>query len=391
MRYEPVCRAIVVVLVLSVVPGVVEAQESEAARGLTRLPIADAEGDDVGLLYTGSFALVIGVSDYEHWSDLPGVKRDVLRVHEALEAHGFHVTVVQDPDARQLRQAFSDFIYTHDQEPDRRILIYFAGHGHSMARSFGGKMGYVVPRDAPDPRRDTAGFKSAALNMNRIQGYGQEIESKHALLLFDSCFSGSIFTLTRAIPSEITAKTAEPVWQFITAGTEDEKVPGESIFLAQFVAVLEGEGDLDGDGYATGSELGQFLQQNAQEYSSETQNPQYGTLADPRLNKGDFVFPLPRGLEQERWDDVKEATRPADFRAFLEAFPAGRFAGDARQKLSQLEQTRWDEIKDSTARALAADGDTKALSLLDAAPKGVDLVEDKPKHMAVYRFRISDE
>ena len=42
-------------------------------------------------------------------------------------------------------------------------------------------------------------------------------------------------------------------------------------------------------------------------------------------------------------------------------------------------------------RELAADGDTKALSLLDAAPKGVDLVEDKPKPMAVYRFRISDE
>ncbi len=133
------------------------------------------------------------------------------------------------------------------------------------------------------------------------------------------------------------------------------------------------------------------MQQNVQEYSNETQNPQYGTLADPRLNKGDFVFPLPRDPEQERWDDVKEATRPADFRAFLEAFPAGRFAGDARQKLSQLEQTRWDRIKDSTARSLAADGDTKALSLLDAAPKGVDLVDDEPKHLAVYRFRISDE
>ena len=46
---------------------------------------------------------------------------------------------------------------------------------------------------------------------------------------------------------------------------------------------------------------------------------------------------------------------------------------------------------DEPARALAADGDTKALSLLDAAPKGVDLVDDEPKHMAVYRFRISDE
>ena len=46
---------------------------------------------------------------------------------------------------------------------------------------------------------------------------------------------------------------------------------------------------------------------------------------------------------------------------------------------------------DEPTRALSAGGDTKALSLLDAAPKGVDLVEEEPKPMAVYRFRISDE
>lgn len=45
---------------------------------------------------------------------------------------------------------------------------------------------------------------------------------------------------------------------------------------------------------------------------------------------------------------------------------------------------------DEPTPALAADGDTKALSLLDTAPKGVDLIEDKPKPIAVYRFNISD-
>ena len=42
-------------------------------------------------------------------------------------------------------------------------------------------------------------------------------------------------------------------------------------------------------------------------------------------------------------------------------------------------------------RALSAGSDAKALPDPDAAPKGVDLVEDKPKHMAVYRFQITDE
>ena len=48
------------------------------------------------------------------------------------------------------------------------------------------------------------------------------------------------------------------------AGTDEsvpeESVPDESIFRAQFARALEGEGDSDGDGYVTGTELGEFLQ-----------------------------------------------------------------------------------------------------------------------------------
>ena len=50
----------------------------------------------------------------------------------------------------------------------------------------------------------------------------------------------------------------------------------------------------------------------------------------------------------------------------------------------------YSEDEEST-RALSAGGDAKALPDPDAAPKGVDLVEDKPQHMAVYRFQITDE
>ena len=49
-----------------------------AERGLQRLPIKDAKGREVGL-YTGSFALVIGVSGYDRdeWTDLPRVRDDI--------------------------------------------------------------------------------------------------------------------------------------------------------------------------------------------------------------------------------------------------------------------------------------------------------------------------
>ena len=46
---------------------------------------------------------------------------------------------------------------------------------------------------------------------------------------------------------------------------------------------------------------------------------------------------------------------------------------------------------DDPGRTLSSDSSEKGLSLLDAAPKGVELVDDEPAPMAVYRFRISDE
>lgn len=96
--------------------------------------------------------------------------------------------------------------------------------------------------------------------MQRIEEYALQIQAKHALFLFDSCFSGSLFALSRAVPDIISYKTAQPVRQFITSGSANETVPDESIFRAQFMRALQGEADSDQDGYVTGTELSEFLQ-----------------------------------------------------------------------------------------------------------------------------------
>ena len=105
------------------------------------------------------------------------------------------------------------------------------------------------------------------MSMQRIEEYALNIDAKHALFLFDACFSGSLFALSRAIPESINYKTAKPVRQFITSGSAEETVPDQSIFRSQFVAALEGEGDSNGDGYLSGTELGQFLQDSVVNYS----------------------------------------------------------------------------------------------------------------------------
>jgi uncharacterized caspase-like protein len=263
------------------------------ARGFDAVSVRDRQGQQA-VIYRASYALIIGVSSYANWPKLPGVLQDITAVAALFQAQGFQVEQMRDPTYDDLRRAFDNFINMHGQAEDHRLLIYFAGHGHTLKPKYGGDMGYIVPVDAPHPQRNEAGFRARTLSMQEIETYARRIQSKHVLFLFDSCFSGAIFSLSRAVPEYINYKTSQPVRQFITSGQADETVPDVSIFRQQLVAALQGEADKDGDGYVTGAELGEFLQQKVTNYSRNAQHPQYGKLRDPYLDKGDFVFTVAR-------------------------------------------------------------------------------------------------
>lgn len=346
MRYNGVLSVCLVLLILPL------PLQAATGRGLQLTMVHDEHGQPV-TLYDESYALVIGMSDYVGgWPDLPGVSADIQAVQTALSAQGFQVIVKENLDRQRLDQAFMEFITTYGQQPENRLVFYFAGHGHTVTLAYGDDMGYIVPVDAPNPHDDQAGFLSKAIDMQMIEVYARRIQSKHALFLFDSCFSGSIFSLSRAAPESITYKTTAPVRQFITSGSANEEVPDDSIFRRQFIAALQGEGDLNGDGYATGTELGEFLQNTVVNYTNGAQHPQYGKLRHPALDKGDMVFQLSVSAqveitaqvvtqgdpEADMWEFVKQSNDITDFHDFLEAFPDGRFASVARLRLKQLER-----------------------------------------------------
>ena len=166
-----------------------------ASRGI-QVSIKDKTGNVVGL-YQESHALVIGVSDYTAgWPKLESIPGEMEKIETALLRQGFHVVKVMDPTARELKKAFEDFIHTYGFDENNRLLFFFSGHGHTRQ---GGKKGYLVPADAPDPRDDEKGFFRKALGMNQVLTWAREIESKHAIFLFDSCFSGTIFK-SKALP-----------------------------------------------------------------------------------------------------------------------------------------------------------------------------------------------
>jgi uncharacterized caspase-like protein len=207
-----------------------------------------------------------------------------------LKVLGFEVKLVLDPTYREMRTVLNEMIYQMGNEKSRALLFYFAGHGETETLADETKMGYIIPKDCPLLEQNPMGFGTHAISMRDIESISLRIKAKHVLMLFDSCFSGSLFALVRAVPAAITEKSALPVRQYITAGGEDEQVPDKSMFKRCLLIGLEGDADLTGDGYITGSELGMYLSEKVVNYTHRRQHPQYGKINNPDLDRGDFIF-----------------------------------------------------------------------------------------------------
>ncbi len=307
-------------------------------------------------LYTKSYALVVGINDYRGraWGRLAKAEDDARKVQRALERKGFEVTPVFNPDSRSLKLAFEDFFIEKGRDPNARLFVWYAGHGHTVDGE-----GYLIPSDGVSPR-DEIRFLRTALSLREFGRFVRLAKSKHVFTVFDSCFSGTIFDVARSsnTPPQITRITTEPVRQFLSSGDAGQKVSDDGTFADLFIEALEGRrrADPNADGYLTASELGAYLDSKMSNLTNNRQTPRYGKLSDKRCDKGDFVFALakPRPSQASRnppstpqadketvfWQSIQGSTDPADFEAYLETFPKGTFSALARVKIRKLKARR---------------------------------------------------
>ena len=262
--------------------GLATAADAVAGRGLTvELKASEAANAAVAEqveLYGASHALVIGIDDYTNgWPRLSNAVADARAVAEELRRKGFGVTLEIDLKASELEQAFKIFFIEKGSDPNARLFVWFAGHGHTE-----GGEGFLIPADAPRPDAGVR-FKFKALPMRRFGEYVRLAESKHAFAIFDSCFSGTVFDGARALPpAAVTRATTLPVRQFLTSGDAGQTVSDDGTFRKLFIRALRGEerADANGDGYVTASEMGLFLTDRVTNLTRSKQTPRYGKLRD---------------------------------------------------------------------------------------------------------------
>jgi outer membrane protein OmpA-like peptidoglycan-associated protein len=264
--------------------------------------MAQVTAGDLAQNFDSSYALLIGVSRYTNgWDQLPQVTDGLGELKDVLEIQGFSVTVLENStnaelgNGESIRQSIRSFINRYGLRPQNRVLIFFGGHGDTtFDRDSRTRKGYLVPADAPLPTEDLDGFLAAAVGMDEIRAQASRIKAKHALLVFDACFAGSIFTTYRSSPPiapSITTALAKSITMVITAGDDRQKVEGESTFLKVLVDGLRGGADLDQDKLISGSELGMYLKNRVK--ASTDQNAQVRPLGIYGRDEGDFVFEVP--------------------------------------------------------------------------------------------------
>ncbi len=288
--------------------GLLEARETVAV---------DSSGRE-RVLYSASYAILLGNSRYTNsaWSPLRSVPNDLNALRVALERNGFHVIVYQDLDGAATEGVLDRFMRQYGYDSDHRIFVFYAGHGITLADRINEiqsrTVGYLVPIDAPrlDPldTRSRQQFIGSAVRLSRFVDWARSIEVKHAMFVFDSCFSGSILGHRGGSGSRTSESRIRPrdyifsdvvnmrVREFLTSGSAEQTVPAESKFADLLTQVLNGsvdEADQNGDGFITGRELINYITPWTNIYSPG-QTPESGRVLDPLLDRGEILFQLPR-------------------------------------------------------------------------------------------------
>ncbi len=188
-------------------------------------------------------ALLIGIQDYNdsHIPDLETPLSDVRKIGAILKnRYGFKVETLLDKKAtreamyKALRQLAST------AKANDSVLIYYAGHG-DLDRQYND--GWWIPVDA------VGGNPLTYLDNIQVQKAMKNMAARHVLLISDSCYSGTLFGLARAMPPVINDKyylnlyNEKSRWG-MTSGNKtpvsDSGTAGHSVFAYQLIKKLEG-------------------------------------------------------------------------------------------------------------------------------------------------------
>jgi len=289
----------------------------------------------------GKLALVIGNSTYAE-APLLNPVNDARDMAKALRGLGFEVIIRENQSQEGMNEAAREF---GDRLGEGMVgLFYYAGHGMQVK----GK-NYLIPVQSGIKREDEVPFR--AFDVNQLLAKMESAHNGLNLVVLDAC---------RNNPFERSFRSGEEGLAPMDAPT------GTLIAYAAKPGTKSKDSDASGNnGLYTGTllkyintmpylkieELLKKVRLDVKKASGEQQATwEEGGLENdfcfsgcglsPNLPPALAPIPVPAldntRIELEFWNSVKDSDNPADFQAYLQQYPSGKFAALAKNRLTPV-------------------------------------------------------
>jgi uncharacterized caspase-like protein len=320
-------------------------------------------------------ALVIGNSAYSGEARLPNAVRDAELIAEGLKEIGFDVTLQSNLDNRGLRVALQSF--ETKAEGASVAAIYFAGHGIAA-----NGRNWLLPVDA---RLSSARhIEDEAVAHTR---FATALDGARGLqlLILDACRNNPF------APRLAAGGARNVAVRGLEAISDSDLPPNRLIAFSARDGQVAQDGPEGGNGpYATalrrrlsepGTEIGLLFRRVRDDVINATRRTQepwaYNSLGGQELFLVTASRPLPGpvqgsgaatadALDLAFWQSIQASLNPADFEAYRDAFPQGRFIQLALIRLNALRSPGVGQPATPAARILTPEEVFVAQRLLNA-------------------------
>jgi len=187
------------------------------------------------------YALFIVITDYDHWTSLPGT--DAVPRQIAYELENNYNFEKVDFRLNLTKTALVNTLLEYRQrkfEPNDQLLVYFSMHGY-----FDQALGAIIPRDG---RLNDLSYESW-IPHSLLESYLTQIPCEHLLFSLDACYSGTFGPKYQGIPGGTPFRPGEDCASkiehalkyksrlFVASGTH-ERIPHDSNFGIKWMQAL---------------------------------------------------------------------------------------------------------------------------------------------------------
>jgi formylglycine-generating enzyme required for sulfatase activity len=311
-------------------------QEEEKDKGIVTGRVGDAAAGPGGKNYL----LVIAIDEYAHCPQLNNCVKDAQDFITVLSSRyqfdAAYTSILKNAEATRanISKALKDL---KDQvQPQDNLVVYFSGHGEAEEDT-----GYWVPVEA-HPEADWE-FVSTSEIKSRLDA----IRSFHTFLVVDACFSGSLFSTFRSVKPGYESKPSR--WGLAASHSRERALdgtPGEnSPFAATLLKRLK-ESPVNLGVHKLATEVIDEVQR----VTEGRQTPVFKPLNVKGDDSGQFVFHLKLEDEASFWEQASKAGGKADYQRYLDTFPAGPHAEEARRQIAALQEAEaWEQARQANS------------------------------------------